>query len=74
MFWKNKKIFRGKNNECKIQNILNLNILEYERNQKNKNQKKFFSIAAPHRQPAQKGEGVSSQKVGGIYSAWNSPF
>ena len=24
--------------------------------------KKFFSIAAPHRQPAEKGEGVSSKK------------
>ena len=27
--------------------------------------KKFFSIAAPHRQPAEKGEGVRVKKVAG---------
>lgn len=31
--------------------------------------KKNFLDSSPHRQPAQKGEGASSQKVGGIYSA-----
>ena len=63
-----------KNNEYKIQNILNPYFWEItSENQKNKNQKKFFSIAAPHRQPAEKGEGVRVKNVGGIYSAGKYP-
>ena len=35
--------------------------------------KKIFLDSSPHRQPAQKGGGGTSQKVGGIYSAVNYP-
>ena len=40
-----------------------------ERKSENKNEKKFFSIAAPPCQPVEKGEGVRVENVGGIYSA-----
>lgn len=42
---------------------------EYERNQKNKNQKKFFSIAAPTVNLRKRGRGYRVKNIGGIYSA-----
>lgn len=38
-----------------------------------KKSKKIFLDSSPHRQPAEKGEGASSQNVGGIYSAGKYP-
>ena len=35
--------------------------------------KKIFLDSSPHRQPAEKGEGCTSQNVGGIYSAGKYP-
>lgn len=54
----------------KIKNYSQYRVLrDYERNQKNKNQKKFFSIAAPTVNLRKRGRGCTSQNVRGIYSA-----
>ena len=69
MFWKNKKIFRDKNNECKIQKIFSIQpFLDYERKLEKIKLEKIFLDSSPHRQPAEKGEGVRVENVGRIYS------
>ena len=47
-------------------------LIDYERNQKNKN-KKIFLDSSPHDEPAQKGEGVRVENIPSIYSAVNYP-
>ena len=42
-----------------------------ERKSKKIKSKKIFLDSSPHDEPAEKGEGISSQNVGGIYSAGN---
>ena len=60
----------------KIESKLNLNEKikiyneeQYEYDNEIRKNKKIFLDSSPHRQPAEKGEGVSSQNVPHIYSA-----
>ena len=70
---KNKKIIRDKNNELKFKIFSIQTSEDYERIRKNKIKKNFLD-SSPHRQTAEKGEGVRVENVPHIYSAVNIPI